>query len=90
MHAGQRFEGGVLRAELLGALLERLAVGFGPPVAQRAIGVDLAALVVEAVRELMADDAADGAVVDRGIGVRIEDRRLQDAAGKTMSRSEPL
>ena len=53
-----------------------------PPVAQRAVGVDLAALVVEAVRQFVADHAADRAVVDRRIGIRIEDRRLQDSGRK--------
>jgi len=45
---------------------------------QRAIGVDLAALVVEAVGEFVADDRAGSAIVHRGVGIRIEDRRLQD------------
>ena len=82
VHAGQRLEGVVLRAQLPGAVFERLGVVGGPPVAQVAVGVDLAALVVEAVGELVADHAADGAVVDGGVGVGIEDRRLQDRRRK--------
>ena len=42
-------------------------------------GVELAALVVEAVRDLVADDRADGAVVHGVVGVGVEERRLQDA-----------
>ncbi len=50
----------------------------GPPVAQLAVAVGLAALVVEAVGDLVADHAADAAVVDGRVAVRIEERRLQD------------
>ena len=39
-------------------------------------------LIVEMVAHLVADDGADAAIVDRGIGVRIEERRLQDRGGK--------
>ena len=49
-----------------------------PPVGQRARAVELAALVVEAVGHLVADHRADAAVVDRHVGVRVEERRLQD------------
>ena len=41
--------------------------------------IDLSALIVEAVRQLVTDDAADRAVVDRRVGVGIEHRRLQNA-----------
>src|SRR6185369_2979194 len=70
--AGHGLVGRVLRPEHLGAGLEGGGVGGGPPVA-------LAALVVEAVGQLVTDHAADRAVVDRRVGVRVEDRRLQDA-----------
>ena len=49
-----------------------------PPVAKHAVRIELAALVVEAVAHLVADDRADRTVIDRRIGVRIEERRLQD------------
>ena len=45
---------------------------------QRAASVVLRALVVEAVADLVADDRADRAVVDRVVGRRVEERRLQD------------
>ena len=63
---------------IFGALLELLAVGVGPPVVQVAVAVVLRALVVEAVADLVADDRADAAVVDRVVGVEVEERRLQD------------
>jgi hypothetical protein len=51
-----------LLAKLVGQLLEPLRIARRPPVANRAGGVDLAALVVEAV-SFMADDRADRAMV---------------------------
>ena len=50
-----------------------------PPVAQRAVGVEAPALVVEAVGDLVRDDHADAAEVDGVVGVGVEQRRLQDA-----------
>jgi len=44
--------------------------------------IRLAALIVEAVGDLVADDSADRAVIERGIGVRIEERRLKDGGGE--------
>jgi hypothetical protein len=41
-------------------------------------------LIVEAVGELVPDDAAGAAVVDRGVASRPIERRLQDAGGKLM------
>src|SRR6185295_17075182 len=77
--AFERAVGCVESAELL-RRLEESGVGLGrPPVAHLSGAVELAAFVVEAVTDLMADDRADRAVVDRRIGVRIEERRLQDA-----------
>ena len=43
------------------------------------VGIVLPALIVEAVRHLVADDRADAAVVDRVVRLRIEERRLQNA-----------
>ena len=61
-----------------GALLERGAVVVRPPVAQRPVAVEAAALVVEAVADLVADDRADAAVVGRGVALGVEERVLQD------------
>ena len=54
----------------VGARLERLRVAGGPPVAQVAFAVGLAALIVEAVADLVPDHRADRAVVHRVVGVR--------------------
>ena len=54
----------VLVNEALRALLEIRVLG-RPPVAQISMGVELAALIVEAVRQLMADDSADASQVHR-------------------------
>ena len=64
--------------QLAGALLERRLVGIRPPVGIVALGVELAALVVEAVHDFMADDRANAAVVQRRIGIHVEEGRLQD------------
>ena len=58
---------------------------FGPPVAQVALGVELAALVVEAVRHLVADDGAHGAVVHARR--RRSDRRTAAAECRRGTRS---
>ena len=68
----------VLLHELRRALLEQLAVLVGPPADVIALRVELRALVVEAVHQLVADDAAHRAVVHRVVGLRVEERRLHD------------
>jgi hypothetical protein len=65
--------------------IELGAVVVGPPVAQVAVAVELAALVVEAVPDLVADDGADAAVVDRVVGVASKNGGCRIAAGKTIS-----
>ncbi len=82
VRAGQHLVSIVLRNQLVGAGLELSRVLGRPPVAQRAGRVILTALIVEAVADLVADDDADAAVVDRRIGVRIEERGLQDRCRK--------
>src|ERR1043165_869214 len=64
--------------DALGALLEILHVGVGPPVLEIAFLVELRALIVEAVRDFVADDRADGPVVDRIVRGLIEEGRLQN------------
>ena len=50
----------------------------GPPVVEFAVAVVLRALVVETVADLMADHRADAAVVRGILGIRVEERRLQN------------
>ena len=54
----------------------------GPPVLQIALGVELAAFVVEAVGQLVADGAAGVAVVGSIVDLGVVERRLQHAGGK--------
>ena len=80
--AGENLVGVILRHQLLGQRLERLAVGVGPPFIEAAALVIFGALIVEMVADLMADDRADSAIIDRRVGVGIEERRLQDGGRK--------
>ena len=64
------------------ALFPALEVDGGlvvPPLVDVAEVVELAPLVVEAVRDLVPDDAADATVVERLREVLVVERRLQDA-----------
>ncbi len=61
------------------ALLEALHVLLGPPILEIALRVVLPALVVEAVRHLMADGRAGAAVVAGVVRLQVKERRLQDA-----------
>ena len=72
----------VLGDEAAGAGVELLDVGGRPPVAEVALAVELAALVVEAVGELVADDGADVAVVDGVILFGVVEGGLEDASGE--------
>ena len=60
---------------LVQKLLEGLRL---PPVPEVAVGVVLPALVVEAVRDLVADDPPDAAVVEVGRPVLVEEDPLED------------
>ena len=82
--ARQCFVRAVLIDDLLRARLKLFCVFVRPPFVQVAVGVILSPLVVVAVRDFVADDHADRAVVDRVVHLRVEERRLQDA-GKTIS-----
>ena len=63
------------------ATLVILFTVFGsPPVAQVAVSVELASLIVEAVDDFMSNDHADGAQVHGVVLCRIEERRLQNAS----------
>ena len=74
------------RIELLGdaiaARAEILQVLRRPPALQVAVRVELRALIVEAVRHLMADHGADAAVVERVIRFGVEKRRLENSRGE--------
>ena len=85
--AGERArrEAVVLLDQRLRLHLERRLVVRRPPVVEVAGTVVLRALVVEAVADLVADHGPDAAVVLGRLGVRAEERPLQDPAGKQIS-----
>src|SRR6516162_7206717 len=59
-----------------GAFFKGFGVSRGPPVAEVALGVKLAAFVVEAVGEFVADDYADRSEVGGVFTVIVKERRL--------------
>jgi alpha-tubulin suppressor-like RCC1 family protein len=75
---GQRLERRVLIGDAAAAVGEPGEVVLLPPVLEVAVGVELRALVIEAVGELVADHHADRAEVGREPAVGTEERRLQD------------
>src|SRR5215472_12801393 len=70
---------GILIDHALAALLELLGIVLAPPVAQITLGVELAALVVEAVGEFVTNRASGIAVVRSIVQLGIIERRLQHA-----------
>src|SRR5258708_1379705 len=81
VHAGQHLIAVELVHHLLGAGLELLGVGLRPPLREVAVSVVVATLVVEAVRDFVADDRPDAAVVDGVIQREVEERRPGNAGG---------
>src|SRR5687767_14259771 len=73
LHARQRLVGAILGDHLVGQLLEGGDVGLAPPVGEIAAGVELAALIVKMMADLMADDRADAAIIDRVVRIGIEE-----------------
>src|SRR5215831_13673568 len=73
----------VLRCEPFRLFKEFLIRLARPPVANLTRFVELTPLIVEAVAHLVTDDSADRTVVDGGVRIRIEERRLQDRGGKS-------
>ncbi len=71
----------VLLYKALAALTEGLDGRRGPPVLQIAHLVVLTSLIVQAVGELVANDHADGAVIDGKGASGVKEWRLEDAGG---------
>src|SRR5215204_4163427 len=80
--SGLDLEGVELLDDAVGALVELLQVLGRPPHDEVAVGVELRARVVKAVRHLVADDGADAAVVEGVVGLRAVEGRLKAAGGK--------
>src|ERR1700678_2437567 len=72
----------VLGRKRLSRLLEMSEIRLGPPIVQPALVVEGRALVVESMADLMADHRTDGAVIERVIGLGVEERPLQDRSGE--------
>ena len=72
----------VLVDDALRAVVELPRVLLRPPVLEIALRVELASMVVEPVRQLVADGAAGVAVVGRVVHLRIVQGRLQHACGE--------
>ncbi len=68
--------------QALRAFLEGLLVFRGPPVAQVALGIELAALVVKAVSKFVSNDGADAAEVNSIVEFVVVERRLQNSGGE--------
>ena len=77
VHAPKGLEGIVLSSQLGGANVELASVGVSPPIRERAFRVVFASIIIEGVGQLMTDNSADPAVVDRAISRRIEIWSLQ-------------
>jgi hypothetical protein len=75
---GNGLKAGVLLDELRARCSKRLLSSAVHQSRIMPLRVELAALVVEAVTDLVTDHGADAAVVDRIVRGRIEERRLQD------------
>src|SRR5260370_6491509 len=77
---------GTLLRVLVGNAFAALVVLFGvcgrPPIAEVAVSVELAALIVESVREFVTDNHADGAIIYGIVHTLLKERRLQNAGGK--------
>src|SRR5450830_410319 len=76
--ARQRAVAIVLLGQRVGLGREVFAVFRCPPVAQIAVAIGLATLVVEAVADFMADHGADGAIVDGVVRLGVKEWRLQN------------
>src|SRR3984885_3535821 len=75
---GEGFIGVVLSGEFCRRGSEVCEVRWGPPIAHASFCVERAALSIERVADLMADDGADGAIVRSRRRGGIEERRLQN------------
>src|SRR5260370_3345285 len=78
--------GNLLRV-LVGNAFAALVVLFGvfgrPPIAEVAVSVELAALIVESVREFVTDNHADGAIIYGIVHTLLKERRLATSGMKT-------
>src|SRR3984957_9912540 len=79
LHAGLGHELGVLVGDAIASFVVGLGIVRSPPVAQIAVLVELASLVVVSMNGFVPNDSAGGRIVDSIVLGGIEERRLQNA-----------
>ena len=77
-----RGEPRVLIGHARGALVELLAILFGPPVAQVSLRIEFAAFIVETMSQLVSDHGANAAKVHCVVRLVVIERRLQNSRRK--------
>src|SRR5258708_22095486 len=82
MNVFHRDEAAVFIGNAARASFEFLTISISPPVAEVTGAIELAALIVEAMREFMTNDHADAAKVHGLVFSFVEERWLQNAGGE--------
>jgi len=72
----------VLRRQPHAGRAEARQIGLAPPVAEAPVGVELRALIIEAVTDLVANRGANVAEIERRWIMRVKKRRLEDTRRK--------
>ena len=76
----ERFVFRILLHDCLGTLFELGRRFGGPPITKISDGVELPALVIEAMSHFVSDDGANPAVINCVVGIGVEERRLQNSS----------
>src|SRR5262249_21614250 len=74
-----------LGSESCTGCLKVVEILLGPPVEQSALRIELTALIIEAMTDLVSNNSADRAIVVRVVGVGIEIWRLEDGGREVQS-----
>src|SRR5690348_15584885 len=82
MESGKWFKRGILLVDARDALFKCLCILWSPPVAQIAFRIELAPLIVEAVRKFMSDHDCDASKVNGVVDCFVEERWLQNSRGE--------
>src|SRR5258708_32624579 len=73
---------GVLVGDAFAALVVGFGIVGGPPVLEVSGVLELAALIIEAVNDLVTDDGTDASIVHGSVILLVEIWRLKDAGGE--------
>src|SRR5207302_9366581 len=82
MNVVHSHKGTIFIGNTAGPLLELFAVLGRPPIAEVAFAIELAALVVKAMGQFVANHDADSTEVYRIVFAAVEEGRLQDSGGE--------